>query len=1204
MRIKRLDICGFKSFMERTVFVFDEGVTGVVGPNGCGKSNVVDAIRWVMGEQSAKHLRGRSMEDVIFNGSERHAPLGMAEVSITFLNDRDDVPAQYVGLAEITVTRRLFRNGDSEYLINKVPCRLLDIVELFLGTGVGTKAYSIIEQGRIGLIVSAKPEDRRQLIEEAAGITKYKARRKAAERKMEFTEQNLLRVGDILGELGKRLEALERQAKKAEKYKRLKGEMRELELHLAAAKWLELQALRKVASARRDELAREERERGERVEALEAEIAAAREALAARARELEERTAAAAALEKGTALNQTNLEFYDREKAQVLARQDELAKEIEAIDGRLAALDEEEAKAREFLASAAGLGDVDQARAGELAAALEEARAAEKAAADRLEEERAGAMAILSEAAARKGELITIDRRRGDLIDRMAKLQGELDALEDESTRLERERSALAEKAGEQRQLKLELESRRSDAASAQDRVRQELAVAETELIGLREELADKRSRLLSLQEIQRSYEGLDRGVRAVMTCGADGEKPPEGVLGLVSDLLETDADHERAVEAVLGERLQGVVVESHGLAAELVHYLADAREGRSTFLPLSLRAREVLEPLEHPGFVARAVDVVRASTVPAPLVEALLGDVAIVRDLPSALELWESGVPHTLVTLDGQVVEPSGAVTGGDGDGPGAGLLQKRREIAELSEVVRNLESRVALAAEGHKRLARHAEELERSLRDLDQTGHAEELNLVHAEKDLSKITDELQRCRARIETLGRDREDLENGLALLDVEAESARGAAAQAEGERARREERIAMLSAELSAVRERAAGLESRATELKVQAAAQAERREAAEQTIARAAAGKDEARERRSRAEAAIAAGEARLAELEQKCGEARGNVTSLADELQAALEQLSADKADHEARVAEVAARDEELRTERQRQKELTAAAADAAVEERELAFAVKHLVEGIAERHHLVLEQQIYDYHQRPLPPEGTEARLTALREQVERMGEVNLTAVEEHEELKQRHAFLAGQKDDLEKSLAALRQAIVKIDRTSKERFEETFRIVDEKFRQVFPRLFGGGKAQLVMTPGEDGKEPGVDILAQPPGKKLQSVTLMSGGEKALTAVSLIFAIFLIKPTPFCLLDEVDAPLDDANVGRYNAMVKEMSKNSQFILITHNKTTMEIADTIYGVTMEEPGVSKTVSVRFHSGEAGGEGPGTSEGQGEARAG
>ncbi len=1194
MRIKRLDICGFKSFMDRTVFVFDEGVTGVVGPNGCGKSNVVDAIRWVMGEQSAKHLRGRSMEDVIFNGSERHAPLGMAEVSITFLNDRNDVPAQYQGLSEITVTRRLFRNGDSEYLINKVACRLLDIVELFLGTGVGTKAYSIIEQGRIGLIVSAKPEDRRQLIEEAAGITKYKARRKAAERKMEFTEQNLLRVGDILGELGKRLEALDRQARKAEKYKRLKGEMREIELHLASAKWLELQALRKVASARREELAREETARGERVEALEAEIAAAREALAVRARELEERTAAAAALEKGTALTQTNLEFYDRERAGVLDRQEELRGEIASIDARLAVLDEETARARETLDSLSGAGGEDQARGTELAATLEEAREAEKLAAARLEEERSGAMAILSEAAARKGELITIDRRRGDLIDRLARLQGEVDELEDESGRLERERAALAEKAGERRQLKLELESRRSDALSAQDRVRQELAEAETELIGLREELADKRSRLTSLLEIQRSYEGLDRGVRAVMTHGATGEDPPEGVFGLVSDLLETDADHERAIEAVLGERLQGVVVENHELAGELVHYLADAREGRGTFLPLSLRSEPALDPIDHPAFVARAVDVVRASTVPAPLVEALLGDVAIVRDLPSALELWEAGLPHTLVTLEGQVVAPTGAVTGGDGDGPGAGLLQKRREIAELTEVVRALENRVGLAAERHRKFARHAEELERSLKDLDQTGHAEELNLVHAEKDLSKITDELQRVRARIETLARDREDLENGLALLDVEAESARGAAAQAEGERARREERIAMLSAELSAVRERASELEARATELKVQAAAQAERREAAERTVARAATEREEARERRSRAEGAIAAGEARLVELEQRCGEARGNVTSLADELQAAQESLAAERAEHERQLAEVAAREEALRTERAGQKEAVTAAGDAAVEDRELALAIQHLVDGIAERHNLVLAQQVYDYHQRPLPPEGTEARLATLREQVERMGEVNLTAVEEHEELKKRHSFLAAQKDDLEQSLAALRQAIVRIDRTSKERFEETFRIVDEKFQQVFPRLFGGGKGQLQLTPGEDGREAGVDVLAQPPGKKLQSVTLMSGGEKALTAVSLIFAIFLIKPTPFCLLDEVDAPLDDANVGRYNAMVKEMSKTSQFILITHNKTTMEIADTIYGVTMEEPGVSKTVSVRFHNGE---------DGQGEARA-
>lgn len=1184
MRIKRLDICGFKSFMSRTVFVFDEGVTGIVGPNGCGKSNVVDAIRWVMGEQSAKHLRGRAMEDVIFNGSEKHPPLGMAEVSITFVNDRGDVPQQYKDFHEITVTRRLFRNGESEYLINKTPCRLLDIIELFLGTGVGTRAYSIIEQGRIGLIVSAKPEDRRLLIEEAAGITKYKARRKAAERKMEQTQQNLLRLSDILGELGKRLEVLDRQARKAERYKAIKAEMREIELHLASLRWLELQSLRKVTAARAEELQREQRELAERVEELEEAIARAREELAAESAELDARNERVASLSQGAALNQTNLDFYQRERDQVLQRQRELEEEIRQADLRMEELDREAEEARRLAEELSGKGGADTERLQALEAELAGVREAEREAHQRLESERAQAMEILSQAATLKGDLLTIDRRRGDLVDRIARLQGESESLEQEIEKLERERRRLSEQAGATRQLKLELDTRRGEEQELHEQIRAELVNAEAELVELREELADKRSRLNSLVEIQRSYEGYDRGVRAVMTRGEEG-RLPSGVVGLVSDLLSTPASYERAIEAVLGEKLQSIVVESHDQALELARFLADSREGRGTFIPLGLRQKELLPIFDHPAVLARAVDVVTTEPGYEPLVRALLGDVLIVTHLEGALEIWAQATGHTLVTEAGEVVHPMGAVSGGEPDGAGIGLLQKRREVAELTDLVRSLESRVAVAAERHRRLLQRADDLERSLRALEQNKHAEELNLLHAEKDLGRITEELARVRARAEQVLRERDDLQHQLHLLDAEAETARGAAAQAEAERARREERIALLSAELAAVRERVHELSGQLTRLQIEVAAEKERREAVDRSLARVAAERAALEERKERARASIGEGEVRLQELAVRMEEASGSVTSLADELARAREELQEAREAFAQRSAAITEREQLLRGERKRLEEIAAASSKAAMRDRELVLELNHLVETIRERHNLALAEQIHEFHHRPLPDEGAEERLARLRDQVDRMGEVNLTAVEEHAELSERYRFLAAQQKDLEQSLARLRQAIARIDATSKERFDETFRIVNEKFQQVFPRLFAGGKAQLQLVHDESrpGAEPGVDILAQPPGKKMQNVNLMSGGEKALTAVSLIFAIFLIKPTPFCLLDEVDAPLDEANVSRYNEMVKEMSKTSQFILITHNKRTMEIADTLYGVTMEEPGVSKTVSVKLN---------------------
>lgn len=1194
MRIRRLEICGFKSFMERTTFVFDDGVTAIVGPNGCGKSNVVDAIRWVMGEQSAKHLRGRSMEDVIFSGSERFSPLGMAEVSLTFLNDRGDVPAKYADLSEITVTRRLFRSGESEYLLNRSVCRLLDIVELFLGTGVGTKAYSIIEQGRIGLIVSAKPEDRRSLIEEAAGVTKYKARRKAAERKLEATEQNLLRVGDILGELGKRLEALDRQAKKAEKYKKLKGEMREIELQLAALRWLELTVRSRSLAERRAEGEAEAEQLAAQVEQGEGSLAGDRAALQADAKRLEEKAARVAQLEKGAALNQTNRDFYGREREQLRARESELLAEIGRLDERLGALSAEIDEAEALQSGAAAGGGVEQAPLQEAQSAIAAARSEERAAQERLDVERQAAMAVLSEAAARKGELLNVDRRRGDLVDRLAKLRVEEEELQAEQERLSADREGLASRAGEKRQLRLELEARKSDAEEAAERIRHELAEADHELVALREEHADKRSRLGSLQEIQRSFDGYDRGVRAVMTRGGEEGALPDGVLGLVSDLLQTAPEHERAIEAVLGERLQAMVVRDHAQAEEFCRYLQEAHEGRATFLPALARVEEPLPPVDHPAVIGRGHELASAPSLQAPIVQALLGNVLVVQDLEGALSLWRDGVPHVLVTLNGEIVRPAGDVTGGDADGPGAGLLHRHREVMELEELVRSLETRVGLAAERHRRLARQAEDLETQLRAIRQSGHEEDLGLVHAEKDLTRLTEELARARASVQAAQTEREEAESQLHLLDVEAERVRGAAAQADHERARREERITELSAELSAWRQQAAALETRATELMVRAAADAERREGLEKRLARAKGERAESQEQQERAKRALAEAEGRLAELQDALVQADGNVTSLADELTVEAEQLREERLTHAAQAAELSGREESLRAIRLAAREKESSRGKLELEERELVLERQHLVSQMRERHDVELAYHVTDWHHLPPPEEGAEEKVRSLREQIERMGEVNVTAAEEYAELEGRHGFLTAQKTDLEESVAKLRHAIARIDKTSRERFEQTFHIVNDKFQQVFPRLFHGGKATLVLTPPETPSgEPGVEILAQPPGKKLQSVGLMSGGEKALTAVSLIFAIFLIKPTPFCLLDEVDAPLDEANVGRYNDMVREMSSQSQFILITHNKRTMEIGDTLYGVTMEEPGVSKTVSVKLSrrgSGPAGGE--------------
>ena len=1203
MRIRRLDIVGFKSFLDRTVIAFDEGVTGVVGPNGCGKSNVADAIRWVLGEQSARQLRGRSMEDVIFNGSESKAPLSMAEVMLTFENDRpSELPAAYQGFGEITVGRRLFRSGESEYLVNGVQARLLDVNDIFFGSGVGRTAYSIIEQGRIGQIVSARPEDRRAVIEEAAGITKYKRRREAAERKLEATQQNLLRVADIVQELGKQLESLNRQARKAERYKALRAQIRELELRTAAARYLELTATRRAAEERHAALRAEEAELAARLAELDAALEADRNAAAESEARLGTITAREHELASSVRVSEVSIEAAARELGQIADRTQAQATEVEALKAQAEALAaEREAllRQREDLSS---LVVADEGRLTDAESSLQEAAREQASLAGEADRARAAAAAARSEAAAHRSQLAQVDRQRTDLKARVERSRAETEELARKAGELDDARSAHVEKLGKTRQLMLRLDEQRGAQEELLERTRAEFIQNEAKLITLREELAEKRSRLHSLLEIVRNYEGYGRGVRSLMTrAGQQGDGRDRGVFGLVADVVSTPAEYENAVEALLGERLQYVIVESHAQGVEAIDYLKSAAEGRASLIPMSrLRATrgadeasgpegspapEAAPIPSHPGVVKPCLEVVTYDPAYEKVVKFLLADALVVRDLPSALEIWQEGAGHaerTLVTLDGEVLDAHGVVTGGPLEGEGHGALQRRREVQELEETVRIFEAEFQLANERHRTLQGRLLQLEAALKSLDKDGREKELAILEQEKDLARVGEELARVGDRTAELQSDQRQLEETLAALVREEEEHRLAAAAAEAEQARAEERARESLEWVEAWKARGDVLTAELMNIKVKAAADAERREGIGAAMRRAEEARREVEDRRARLFASLSEANARAAELRGRLDGNRIDVTRVAEELAEVRAALADARAAHEALAVAARSRDAEARGLRGRTEALREGVAEAALTGREQALELAHLEEQTRERCQVELRWEVARFHLERPPGEEERSRLEELKAQAERMGAINLTAIDEYDELAKRHEFMSAQKTDLERSLADLKAAIVKINRASRERFQETFDRVNEKFQAVFPRLFNGGRAGLVLTTAEGDAEQGVEIFAQPPGKKLQSVNLLSGGEKALTAVSLIFAIFLIKPTPFCLLDEVDAPLDDANVGRYNEMVREMSRNSQFILITHNKRTMETVDTLYGVTMEEPGVSKLVSVRL----------------------
>jgi chromosome segregation protein len=1190
MKIRRLEISGFKSFADRVVFSFDDGVTGVVGPNGCGKSNVVDAIRWAMGEQSAKHLRGRAMEDVIFSGSESRPATGMAEVNLTFQNDGRLVPPQYAGFGEITVTRRLFRNGDSEYEINKTACRLMDITELFLGTGVGTRAYSIIEQGRIGLIVSAKPEDRRAIIEEAAGVTKYKARRKQAERKLEATAQNLLRLGDVVGEVGKRLKDLERSAKRAERFRELRAELRDLELLASCRQYLGLRDTETAQARELSDASEAEQVALAHAARLEAGLSAERLRLLEDEKKVQELADHSHRIDKQLRLFEQEIEFARRERESIATRLAQHGEEVSLLGVRLELVAREEEGLRSDQQKLADASAEDQAKQRQAEESLQSAQEEIQKAQHAVETERHQAVSVLTQLANHRTNLVNLERRQAELEARLQKTAAEKEQLEARAQEIARQRDELARKLQETQGKRRELHQHKlvSEAELAAGRTEQR--DTEALLIKLREELADRRSRLTSLLELQKNFEGYGRGVKAIM-LREEEERRRDGVYGLVADVLRVEPRYERAIEAVLGERLQLVLVESHAAGLKAVDYLRKAAQGRASFVPLTEMEQLPLVPeardLPAPEETVRAVEVVDCAPEHERLRNYLLADVFLCDTLARALSLWARNPgERTFVSADGEVVDKEGIVCGGALEGVADGLLHKRREVQELAETVQELEARLHLATDRVEQLAARVLAADTQVKRLVHEEREEELSQLRLERDVARLQEDLGRIAQRDQVLHHEAENLGAALGEVKREEQDSRDAVAAGEGEQSEREARLRALQGDLLGARERAEAVQAEVTKAKVSAAALAERREGVARSLARLQESRTEVESRREKLQAEIGQGRERDAALQAKGEADQRELQRLLGESERVREDLGRGRAQYESAQEGLRSGDEEVRKAREEARGIGERRGKAELQIQGTRLSLSHLEQQVRERNLMALPDVAAARREAALDLDlaAAEEKMHSLREKIEALGEVSLTAIDEAREVGERFAFLSGQKADLEESVAKLRSAIARIDRASKERFKETFQLVNDRFQQVFPRLFRGGEAelQLVEDPANPEAEAGVEIVAQPPGKKLVSVNLLSGGEKALTAVSLIFAIFLIKPTPFCLLDEVDAPLDEANVGRYNEMVREMCRTSQFIVITHNKRTMEVSDSLYGVTMEEPGISKIVSVKL----------------------
>jgi len=1185
MKLKSLEVIGFKSFVDRLHLSFPEGITTIVGPNGCGKSNIVDAVLWAIGERSAKHLRGRLMEDVIFGGTDGRRPMGMAEVNLTFSNEDGSAPKEYEQYSEITVTRRLFRSGESEYLINKVPSRLRDITDLFLDTGIGVNGYSIVEQGRVEHLIHANPQDRRFLIEEAAGIAKYKERKRLALMKMEATQQNLVRIQDIIAEVKRQILTLERQVKRAEEYKAIRKEIKEIELRFAIQEYTDLsekgEAIRGYLKALR--------ERETEISAQMAEREATVEGMRLRSMEEEEklRFLQQEVFELGQRIQkmESEVEFFRRERVGLQKQEVRMMEEVRnglsswrgaqrerrRIEQAKRELEEERRENEEILK--------------EWETLFNDFRSTYKELLEELEAEKGRLVDTLTQLASLKNRRSHLEERKEDLQKRFRSNEKESEEVRMGLIQLEETLSKMVKERELNLSLQMLLLEEKERWEGEIEKLKGLLAERHAERSEWEEMLRQDHSRFLSLKELQENFEGFEKGVKSILLRKKEEQEKWEKILGVVADILEPEPEYEVPLEVVLGQRLQYLIVEGEKEPLEAIALLKKESLGRGSFVPVGVRINETHDRSYQSGEEGKPLPLLQFVNVKegfTPIAEFLIGDVGVVEHLDKALDwIKKEGGFGTLVTLEGDLVERSGVVSGGSRD-QGLGILERRREIRELEGKIREEEGRCRKAHEEEERLQQEIAERESRLEDRKKEIQEKEIELLHQERDLEGLRKEILQFQQKREVLQFEGKELEEEYQDIRKEIESVSAQMERQEAVKQEGEDELQSLKKKVEEVSGGTEELGEKITEKKVLLASVEEKQRGMKGQILNLSENLKTLREQIVKEVNGIRGCRAESTSLLERIDQGEIGLKEHITKHRLNEEALSLQKEKVEILLNEWKEAEASSRYLRQELEDVRGKIHEEEIRVSEVQLKLQHLQDSMRERYGTALSPAIGTLPEE-FPKEEMSRKLVELKSALEGFGEVNLMAIEEYQELKQRHDFLTEQQSDLQQALDTLRKAIIRINRTTTKRFLETFHLVNEKFREVFTRLFKGGEASLILLEEQDPSTTGVDIIAQPPGKKLQNIDLLSGGEKALVATALLFGLFMIKPTPFCLLDEVDAPLDDANINRFIELVKEFSKTSQFIIITHNKKTMETSNTLYGITMETPGISKFVSVRLN---------------------
>src|SRR6266481_148727 len=1209
MHLQSLELFGFKSFADKTVFNFHQGVTAIVGPNGCGKSNLLDAVRWVLGEQSAKSLRGDEMADVIFNGTDTRKPMGLAEVSLSFSDCETELGIDW---HDVRVTRRVYRDGNSEYLLNKTPCRLRDIQNLFADTGVARSAYSMMEQGKIDMILSSRPEDRRAIFEEAAGITKYKTQKREALRKLEATEANLLRIGDIIKEVKRQIGSLQRQAGKARRYQALHADLQVIDTHFSHRK---LQSLEKELREIIGEIARiseAEQTTRDQINDGEARLAAARRGLNAADEKITGARAKVQQLENEIASLRHRIEFNEKHAVELQQWINRSRREIESAEIKLHEQNAEIESANTLVEETARLLEQKNQQLEHLTADASRRREVFHASDKKLRDVQMSLSKDEVRLAAIAEDLRELRERR-DATNRDAETRRARIAAAGTGHKTLHAKVIEARAATEaERQAVEQLFAR---ARSQEETLRQNqsaLAVVERKLAVIDRAIAEKESRHEVLRQLNEEGEGLAQGSQALLKS-----KEFEFAGALAAQL---DVSHEfvPAIEAALGRNLHALVLRDNARAAEIVSYLNQQQLGQAALVLERIDHRDRPASKDLPqNAIGWAADKVRTPAPLEALVKGLLHNVALFENLEEALNAIAKSSEIAATTLRGEYISHGGILFGGSGKVRSDSLLERKaridaiaRELIDLKREQAAVEQR-RVAAESQiaggttaleKAVALHQEAQATQTASISKISELER-EQHSAERELESLEFERSTLERQIASADGQIQQLEEQSAQLEEKIAGERGEIALLEGQRneaLRQEEDASALLAEL---RIAAATHEQKHQNLLAQRAPMLARQiELAELMATRRA--DIENYEARLVAQAAEDdAARNAIEQQRQECTRREAEIWKLVAERASQLETINSDEAN--------------LRAVRDRLSELQEKRGTHSVRQTQLQLQIEHLAEHVKERYRIDLrqfepdkqahEKVLYAQLKRAVRPEsvsgrgeelrhGKEPRLAAaateedqqkliadLTRQLENMGPVNLEAVQEYDELEERYRFLETQNTDLTNSRRELLDVIARFNSTTKELFAETFAQVRANFREMFAELFGGGRADLQLMDENDALNCGIEIIAKPPGKQLQSISLLSGGERTMTAVALLFAIYMVRPSPFCVLDEMDAPLDESNINRFIKVLDRFVSQSQFIIITHNKRTIAKADILYGVTMEERGVSKLVGMKLN---------------------